>query len=59
MTPAELRATLNETIDAWRRSFGDTRKANAKIIRDALTAHPWLHDQVPYSVQDAIYGRTA
>lgn len=50
MTPVQIRQTMNETIDAYRRSHGETRKANAKLIVAAMKAYPWLADQVPYEV---------
>lgn len=50
MTPAQIRMTLNETIDAWRRSMGETANANARLIVRAVETYPWLLDQVPNDV---------
>lgn len=52
MTPVEIRQTFNETISAFRRSWGDTAQANAKHVIAALDAHPWLMDQIPNDVHD-------
>lgn len=56
MTPAELRQAMNELVSAFRRSHGDTRRANAEHIRKAFEANRWLHDQIPNEVMDAVYG---
>lgn len=52
MTPAEIRATFNETISAYRRSTGETAKANARLLLAALHTHPFLVDQIPWDVFD-------
>lgn len=56
MSPAELRRAMNELVSAFRRSTGETRKANAAHIRRAFEANRWLHDQIPNDVMDAVYG---
>lgn len=47
---------MNELVSAFRRSHGDTRRANAAHIRRAFEANRWLHDQIPNEVMDAVYG---
>ena len=47
---AFLRDTFEDTVSAFRRSWGDTQKSNAKHIVRAVGAHPWLMDHIPYGV---------
>lgn len=51
-TPVQHREQFNELIDAFRRSRGETEKANARLIMAALKAFPVMHDQIPYTVLD-------
>jgi hypothetical protein len=55
MSSLEIRLSMNEMIDAYWLSQGDARKANAKLIANAMRAYPWLADQVPYEIQNKVF----
>lgn len=54
MTPVEVRETFHETISAYKRSWHNThtRRQNAKHIMNAIKAHRWLMDQIPWDIYD-------
>jgi len=52
MNPVEIREALNEHVGAFRRSYGETAKATARIILRTLQSYPWTLDQVPWDVVD-------
>jgi hypothetical protein len=54
MTPVELRHAFHDTIDAYKRSWPHThtRRANARHVMNAIKAHPWLMDQIPWDIFD-------